>query len=152
MTGKGVPEEGAPKKREARVPPQCEGKGLGTGSSRAPLWPGSQGRCLRMWPLPRPGIGQGRSVYRSGCRVPFLFLMAVTGRNTLWAAQPHPALVFPPPCCPPWRGQRGGPAGTEGPWQDLCWLPPSAEGHGLSWGQPWAWPCPGSPPRWAPSA
>lgn len=61
--------------------------------------------------------------------------MAVTGRNTLWAAQQHPALVFPPPHWPSWKGQRGGPAGTEGPWQDWGWLPPSTEDHGLSWGQ-----------------
>lgn len=31
MTGKGVPEEGAPEERQARVPPQCEAKGLGAG-------------------------------------------------------------------------------------------------------------------------
>lgn len=96
MTGKGVSEEGAPEERQAWVPPQRAGKGLGAGSSRAPC-----GRSPRVWPSPWPGTGQGRSVYRSGCHVPFLFLMAVTGRNTLWAAQPHPALssrdlaVFP---------------------------------------------------------
>ena len=67
------------------------GWGLGAGSSRAPLWLESQGQRLHVWPLPWPGTGQGRSVYHSSCRVPFL-------SDGCHRSQ-HP-LGFPAPSCP----------------------------------------------------
>lgn len=125
MTGKGVPEEGAPEERQARVPPQREAKGLRAGSSRAPLWPESQGQHLHVWPSPWPGTGQGRSVpflsdgcHRSqhplGCPAPSCPSLPTTSMAFLEGTERRPSRHRRP-----MTGLRLASSQLRGPWAQL---------------------------------
>lgn len=121
MTGKGVSEEGAPEERQARVPPQCAGKGLAAGSSRVPCgwsshvalawhWPGQ--KCVpQQLPCSLPlSDGCHRPQHPLGCPAPscpslpatLLSSLAGTERRPGRHRRPMAGLVLA-------SSQRGGP-------------------------------------------